>query len=698
MKPVVYLTDLRYNYMGVLANDTAPLGVGYMKAVMDRDLPGELDSRLFAYPDKLLSAMKEQPPDVLMASDYCWNEQLSLHFCRIAKRLNPKTLTIMGGPNMYLEPERQIAFFQEHPEVDVFILGEADFLARDTVKVFLESGCSLDEFRGRELFSSIYRGQDGQIIRNETWPRQKDVDTIPSPYLSGIMDEFFDGRLTPMIETNRGCPFSCTFCCQGTGWYTKVHYFGMDRLRDEIHYIAKKVHELCPEVGAFRIADSNYGMYERDIEVSSFLGETQKLYGWPTYIDATTGKNRPDRIIKSVEQVSGALVLYQAVQSLDENVLRNVKRQTIKLEAYEALQVHMRGRGLRSNSDLILGLPGETLATHRMAIKKLLDSGISQVTNFQLMLLKGTELEALESRKQFKFRSGWRVLPKNFGVYEGEKVFDVEEIAVETDTLTFEDYLSARKIALVTSAFWHDSYFEDAIEFAETLGVKRSDWLERCVAELDKPDTAVRPFVDKFVSETTNELFRTREEVVAFYSRDENFDRLKSAEIGDNLMHKYRAVASFREWPAICAVAMNLTRDLIQERPEAAAIPNFAEFWDNFSRFVFMRHAHGLTAEEILAPVEGQFTYDIAAWLAAARPWDPTPFRLTAPLTVRFALNAESRHELESALRVWTNTLPGLTKMVTRIRVSCQVRESQVPEMGMPVIERRTGGNQPSVM
>ena len=698
MQPTVFLSDLRYNYMGVLANDTAPLGVGYMKAVMDRDLPGEVTSRLFAYPDKLLAAMKENPPDILMVSNYCWNEQLSLLFCRVAKQLNPQTLTVMGGPNMYLEPHRQIAFFEEHPELDVFILGEADFLARDTVKTYLDAGASLDAFRTKELFSSIYRGPNGEIIRNETWPRSDKVDEIPSPYLAGIMDEFFDGRLTPMIETNRGCPFSCTFCCQGTRWYTKVHYFGMERIKDEIFYIARKVKELSPSVGAFRIADSNYGMYERDIEISSYLGETQKMYGWPTYIDATTGKNRPDRIIKSVEQVSGALVLYQAVQSLDENVLRNVKRQTIKLEAYEQLQVHMRGRGLRSNSDLILGLPGETLATHRSAIKKLLDSGISQVTNFQLMLLKGTELETEESRKEFKFRSGWRVLPKNFGIYGDEKVFDVEEIAVETDTLTFDDYLAARKIALVTSAFWHDNYFEDAIAFAESLGVKRSDWLERCVDELDRPDSELRPYVDQFLGETRNELFDTREEVIAFYAQDANFERLKKAEIGDNLMHKYRAVASFHEWRNICSVAMNLTRALILEQPEAAAISDFEEFWRNFSRYVYLSHAHGFSEDEILAPVQDEFTYDIAGWLAAGRPWDVRPFRLLAPVTVHFQLSADSHAELDSALRVWTNTLPGLTKMVTRIRVSCQVREPRRTDIATAIAARLSGGEQPQLM
>src|SRR6266849_6797991 len=148
-----------------------------------------------------------------------------------------------------------------------------------------------------------------------------------------------------------------------------------------------------------------------------YIGQMQRDYGWPTFIDATTGKNRPDRIIKSLEKVSGALVLYQAVQSLDENVLRNVKRSTIKLEAYEQLQVHMRGRGLRSNSDLILGLPGETLDTHLTALRKLLDAGVDQVTNFQLMMLKGSELETMESRKTFSFQTLFRVLPKNFGIY-----------------------------------------------------------------------------------------------------------------------------------------------------------------------------------------------------------------------------------------------------------------------------------------
>jgi radical SAM superfamily enzyme YgiQ (UPF0313 family) len=672
-RPSAYLADLRYNYSGVLANDCMPLGVAYMKAVMDKQLP-EVRSRLFAYPDHLLGAIQENPPDVLMLSNYCWNEALSLHIAKLAKRVRPEMLVVMGGPNIPIEPERQLDYLAGHPELDLYALGEGDFLAAEIVRNYLEAGADVRRIGEREIPSSVYRRADGTIVRTESWQRHKEVDEVPSPWLAGILDEFFDGKLAPIVETNRGCPFTCTFCCQGTSWYTKVHYFSKDRLRDELFYIAEKIKERSPLMRTLRIADSNYGMFERDTEISGYLGETQKLYGWPSYIDATTGKNRPDRIIKSIEKVNGAIVLYQAVQSLDDNVLRNVKRSTIKMEAYEALRMYIRGRGLRSNTDLILGLPGETLKTHLDGVHKLLDAGLNQVTNFQLMLLKGTELETLESRATVKFKSGFRVLPKNFGVYGGEKVFDVEEIVCATDTLPFDDYLQARKVALACSAFWHDNYFDSVIGFAEKLGVKRSEWLDAVVAEMEQDKGEVQQFLNEFVEETTQELFESREACVEFYSREENFARLQRGEIGDNLMHKYRARASFHIWPAIVGCAMDATRKLFVARGLDRGIQDFDGFWQDFHRFVELSHASGRTSAAILSPARSEMRYDIAGWLAAGSPGDPSPFRLQQPHAVEFKLADEAERELDAALRSWTEELKGLTKMVTRIQVAWQER------------------------
>src|SRR5439155_4314425 len=133
--------------------------------------------------------------------------------------------------------------------------------------------------------SCLQRGPDGETVHSPMWDRKKAIDEITSPWLTGIQDAFFDGKLAPMIETNRGCPFTCTFCVQGVGWYTKVHYFSKERMFEELEYIARRITAVSPNMGTLRIADSNFGMFERDVEISAHLGLMQKKYGWPTFID-----------------------------------------------------------------------------------------------------------------------------------------------------------------------------------------------------------------------------------------------------------------------------------------------------------------------------------------------------------------------------------------------------------------------------
>ena len=47
-------------------------------------------------------------------------------------------------------------------------------------------------------------------MRGKHLDRIKDLDEIPSPYLNGMLDKFFDGKLTPFIETNE-VPFHLFF-------------------------------------------------------------------------------------------------------------------------------------------------------------------------------------------------------------------------------------------------------------------------------------------------------------------------------------------------------------------------------------------------------------------------------------------------------------------------------------------------------
>lgn len=678
MKTVVYLADLRHNYRGVLATDCMPLSVGYMKAVIGRDLAGEdVQTRIFAYPNKLQEAIDAQVPDVLMVSNYVWNEALSLHFAREVKRRNPRALTVMGGPNIPVDDDRRIEFMEKRPELDWYVLGEGDFLASTLVSEFRNSAHSVAALQDKDIPSSLYRRGD-RFVQQAVPGRPHELDEIPSPWLTGIMDEFFDGKLAPIIETNRGCPFKCSFCVQGTEYYTKVNYFSMDRLRAEIAYIARMIHERSPQVGTLRIADPNYGMFERDIEISAMIGEAQKQYGWPTFIDATTGKNRPDRIIASMEKVNGALVLYQAVQSLDEEVLRNISRSNIKLEAYEKLMVHVRGRGLRSTSDLILGLPGETLRSHLIGMHQLIDAGTDQAHCFQAMMLKGADLEAQSTREKYQFTTRFRILPKNFGIYSGEKVFDIEEIIVATDTLPFDDYVQARKHHLTFSIFWNDSWFQDLVAFAGNLGIRRSEWLTAMLEAMEADTGAARALLDEFVSETVGELFPTYETCAEFYGRPENFDKLLAGRIGDNLMYKYRARASFFDWKEVCRLASAATKRLLLSRQLVTEGPAFESFWTDLHGWIEARHAAGGTAAEIVKPVSLTLSHDLPAWVADGRPADFRPYALATARACHFQLSDEGAKELSSAFQVWSSELIGLSKLVTRIRVQSQVRTAML--------------------
>lgn len=194
------------------------------------------------------------------------------------------------------------------------------------------------------------------------------------------------------------------------------------------------------------------------------------------------------------------------------------------------------------------------------------------------------------------------------------------------------------------------------------------------------------------MAETRGELFDTREECAAFYSREENFARLSEGEIGDNLMYKYRAKASFFAWPEVCAGAMEATRAMLERRGLTAEIEGFDRFWADLHRFVEAQHASGASSAEITAPVEACLRYDIKSWIAAGHPVDIARFQLAEETPFLFSLTQEGAQELEAALDVWTSKLTGLTKLVTRIRIDSQVRHCRAADASSATPARLVNG------
>ncbi len=660
-KLTVYLADLRHVLHGSAYNDSMPLGVGYMKAVMDERLP-TVSSRIFAFPDKLDEALHQQMPDVLMLTNYMWNCSLSYYYAQKVKQLNPNALIVMGGPNFPLEDDRRIEFVKERPAVDIYVTGEGDFMATDLVQWFIEDGYSIEKLLQRYIHSAVYL-HNGTYVATSLKPRSRNLDDIPSPWLTGIMDEFFEDSLFPLFETNRGCPFTCTFCVQGVKWYTKVSYFSLERIKEEIYYIGKKVHEVAPHMKTLVIADPNYGMFERDIEVSTYIGEIQQQYQYPLIINATTGKNQAERVIKSLEKVNGALVMYLAVQSLNHDVLENVKRSNIQLEAYEEIQTQITARGMRSNSDLILGLPGDSLESHVGSLRKLIDLGTSRLNNFQAILLKGSEMETAAVRKQYAYNTKYRLLPKSFGVYNGNKVFEVEEIIVSSAVMSFDDYLTARKYHLAIGAFWNHGRFIPIVEFMNQNGISSWDWLH-AVTQAMQHHAGLTDFVARFIKETKGELFDTEEEAIAFYQTEANYKLLEEEGLGDNIFYKYAGLASFCYWKEATECVFDASWQLLADKQ----LPQgFKALWNDAMEYYKNLYAAGPNQHNLLENAQLTLNFDIPQWLTDGLPLAAAPYKLNAPQNMVTALEAKHRDALVDVMKTRPYNLQHISKFVRRV-------------------------------
>lgn len=684
-KPLIYFADLRHVFQGNVYVDTMPLGIGYMKAVMDEQLP-EVDSKLFAFAEKLGAAMDKQLPNVLLLSNYMWNEKLSYYFAEKLKQAKPEALVVMGGPNMPLDDDKKIEYLNERPAVDLYVTGEGDFLATEIVKAFLEAGMSVEKLLAGDFHSSVYNKTGEGPVVNPLLPRSKALDDIPSPWLTGIMDEFFEDQLFPLFETNRGCPFTCTFCVQGTKWYTKVNYFGLERLREEVYYIGEKIHTISPQVKTLVIADPNYGMFKRDVEISGYIGEIQKKYGFPLIINATTGKNQAETIIKSLEKVNGALVMYQAVQSLDENVLENVKRTNIKLETYEQIQTHIKARGLRSNSDLILGLPGDSLKSHIDSLRKLINAGTSRLNNFQAILLKGSEMETAEARQKYAYNTKYRLLPKTFGTYLNDKIFEVEEIIVSSADLSFDDYLTARKFHLSIGAFWNHGRFQPIVELVNRLGITSWQWMEAVTLKMNERES-FRPFLNSFVEETKGELFNSEEEAIDFYSQDKNFELLAEEGIGDNIFYKYSGLAMFFYWEKVCDCAFSATIDLIKDLADGNH-DELLELIDETGIYYRALYASGTKADDLLVDQTVDLNYNVPAWLNSNLPEDISALNIKGSFTLPLQLDMDSKGSLLDVIKNRPYDLQNISKFIRRVNAEWLKRSLAEPSLKDQINER----------
>lgn len=627
---------------------TFPLNIGYVTSSAQANFHGALQTRLFKDPEKMITAIKEDSPDIVCLSYYVWNSNLNNRVFEIAKSVRPDTLTVGGGPRFTNINANKVGagrFSAEQRHCDVYVLnqGERGFL--EVLERFDACGRNRRSLLGAPVAGSIlFPGGDASALVGQPLDPLKDLDDIPSPYLSGMLDEFFDGPYVPIIETNRSCPYRCTFCAWGIGTQ-KLSRFSDQRVLDEIQYISER----CTKTTNFYIGDANFGILERDSHFAQKLRDCHKKYGFPGHVTAQWNKTRPDRVLATAKVLGEISEVGASMQSLNPTTLEAIKRKNLPLDSVASIVNELRASGTSMPlfTELILGLPEETKTTHIDANKRMIDLG-AEIFNYNLHLLPGTEMDSDESRDSYFRKTGWRLHDNAYGVYDGRHVFEGQEVALETSTMDMDELRSFRFIHFLLQFMWGRKWYFDFLNLFRRHGIHPVDVILR-VAEMARGHSGqVGDLYREFSVDHDLESFETFDELREYWSQDANFERLKSGDYGKlNYVFTFKILLGC--YTEFNALLMDVARDLT-ERTQGIDGHAFLAQCEDLLRFADALQFTITEDRELVENKEVKFTYDILPWKKSNYQSELVKAEGRSAFVYRFFLPREQKQMLEKQL------------------------------------------------
>lgn len=544
----IYLGDLVHTWEKA-STWTFPLNIGFISAYAKKHLGDQVEFRLFKRPEVMIEAIKSDPPDVVGLGYYVWNANLNGLVCKIAKQANADVFTVGGGPNftsINTTPDQAAEVFQGQRELDAYVVNQGERGFVEIMKAYIEADGDVGRVRTLTVDGCVVNAdaEAAKVNIGEPLAALRELDEIPSPYLTGILDEFFDEPFAPVLETNRSCPYRCTFCAWGIGT-AKMTRFAEDRVFEEIDYIGQR----CKNAAQMFIADANFGMLHRDADIARHLNASHKKYGFPGHLAVQWHKSRPDLIIKAAREVKDISRIGASMQSMHPETLEAVKRKNLPLEDVKMMleELSEDGQEMPLVSELILGLPEETRESHLEANRTMIDAG-AEMINYNLYLLPGTEMDSKESREKYFKETGFRLMDNAFGVYDGVAVFEGQETVQATSTMSRDELRGFRFYHFLLQFMWGGRWYYDYINLFRGLGVHPVDLIDRiCQTFPRDEDSPLGKLFQAFKADHDLETFKTYEDMCAYWSQPDHLERLRTGGYGKlNYAFTYKVLLECR--------------------------------------------------------------------------------------------------------------------------------------------------------
>lgn len=413
-------TVLKVALVGLNQPGYQSLGLGYVRAYAEAherlrgrvafqtlDLTVETDSWWVAYRVLRLA------PDLVGFSVACWNAAAIYEACRLIRAAVPSIRIVLGGPEVGPQAEKVLV---DNRSVDAVVRGEGEVTFSELLLALL-AGKELGRCRG------VSAREGGRIVSAEDRAPVDDLDTLPSPYLSGVLSPL---PAMSFIETFRGCPHACGYCYEAKG-LRGIRSFSRARVQAEIDAIAS-----APWVETLSFVDSVFNL-------------TDDRLGWLAGIlEPHAGRGlRVHTVEVDIERIgpeeagllarAGVVSVETGPQTVGERALETCGR-TLDPERFSAGIRALRAVGIRVECDLIVGLPGDDAYDIIRAFRWLLELDPGGIQASTLRVLPGTDLARQSDRLGLRFDE------------------EPDHTVVATDSFGFADIRRAEALGLALQA------------------------------------------------------------------------------------------------------------------------------------------------------------------------------------------------------------------------------------------------------
>ena len=492
-----------------------PLSAGMLQAYAQKHLTYTED---YEFAPSIYTFMRIEEASELLSdcaiigiSSYVWNEENSLAIARDYKRRNPNGIVVFGGPQVpdskkqfrrvrtaNLSPEEMHRkrmhftkdFHRAHPFIDMACHGEGERVFKVILEQMAIDGC----FNKSNIPSISYVDSSDNFNFNPKLERMNDHELAetPSPFITGVFDklmaEFPNRKWINMYETDRGCPFQCTYCDWGGATEDRISRFPMEQIYADLVWTGEH------KIPYVFLCNANFGILERDIQIAEYFAEIKSRYGYLEGVSTQNTKNPKKHTVQALKilQEAGlnkATVMSQ--QSLNPATLKAVRRNNMKLDEYYEIQKQLAEEGIFTMTDIILPMPEETYQSISNAISTLIANGQHNRIQFNnLSILRNTEM----GDSEYQERYGMEIIRAKIINGHGKKndlvsgVEEYQELVVATNTMPRADWIKARILCWMVNLVYFNKLLQiPIITLHEVYGIPYSRIFEALVNNMNWP-------------------------------------------------------------------------------------------------------------------------------------------------------------------------------------------------------------------